>query len=47
MIMLEEFRRRKNAKVFLDARKKLAEAQYPTGDFDKTGEISNKYEERF
>ena len=47
MIMLEEFRRRKNMKVYLEARKKLAEKQYPTEEFDYSGRIDNKYEARF
>ena len=50
MIMLEEFRRRKNMKVYLDARKKMDSDKYPFAaeEINKEhGKISNRYEDRF
>ena len=50
MIMLEEFRRRKNIKVYMDARKKMEGDKYPMYQAElnkEKGKISNRYEDRF
>lgn len=47
MIMLEEFRRRKNMKDFIDAKKKHEEIEQFPEDFSSDSSIGGRYEARF